>query len=168
MADMLLMAEPPAIAGQVAAAGEEPRVVLAAPMEGPNAFQQSESTSMGPPAAIQRPARTAAGAGQGSAAASQSLITGAPLEQFLKESGVPLKIMVMVNEAPVSLSNPYYRAEVIAIDRNTKRMQLRYQYYGDRMPFWLPVSSARLWRGSYPLCEWAWANLGKVRWQAAQ
>lgn len=90
------------------------------------------------------------------------LVTGAELEELLKESGMPLKIMVRSSDAPASETNAYYRAEVLAVDRRGRRMQLRYQYYGDKQPYWLPITSPRMWRGTYPLCESVWTNLGKV------
>jgi hypothetical protein len=91
------------------------------------------------------------------------LVTGAELEALLAQIDMPMRIMVRPSEAPTSEANAYYRAEVLAVDRADRRMQLRYQHYGDRAPFWLPVTSARLWRGCYPLSEDVWTNLGKVR-----
>jgi len=91
------------------------------------------------------------------------IVTGAELEAMLAEIHMPMRIMVRASEAPASESNPYYRAEVLAVDKLNSRMQLRYQYFGDKTPFWVSVASARLWRGQYPLSETEWTNLGSVR-----
>ena len=109
-------------------------------------------------------AATGAGSGAAAAGAAADLVTGPDLEAMLAQIGMPTRIMVRAADgAAIGPANPYYRAEVLAVDRAQRALQLRFQYFGDRAPFWLPVASARLWRGAYPLSEAAWTNLGKVR-----
>jgi hypothetical protein len=91
------------------------------------------------------------------------IVTGPELAAMLAQTEMPSRIMVRLDEGPAAEGNPYFRADVLALDRRGRRMQLRYQYHGDRAPFWLPLASMRLWRGCYPLDWTMWVNLGKVR-----
>jgi len=143
-------AEAAAPAAEAAAEAAPPAEAAAPPAEAAEAEAEAA-----PPAAPPPPPPPPA--------AAALLITGPQLEALLASSHLPPRLMVRMTDADATgAANPFFRADVLAIDAATSALRLRFQYRGEP-PFWLWLESPRLWRGEYPLVPSTWINLGKVR-----
>lgn len=79
-------------------------------------------------------------------------------QEVLQHELLPFPSKPMVSDPA---SGKYYRCLVLRADHHQQQVLLQWEYVHNSSSFWLPLSSQRIWRGSY-LAK-VWNCCGEVR-----